>query len=73
MKIITETAKEIMERLKNSAREKESYGPDFNVSESSDWYREMYPVALLERDRQEQLQAMKIIETFLRQKSLGFG
>ena len=58
MKIITETAKEIMERLKNSAREKESYGPDFNVSASSDWYREMYPVALLERNRQEQLQAM---------------
>ena len=58
MKIITETAKEIMERLKESAREKESYGPDFNVSESSDWYREMYPIALLERNRQEQLQAM---------------
>ena len=58
MKIITETAKEIMERLKESARSKESYGPDFNVSESSDWYREMYPIALLERNRQENLQAM---------------
>lgn len=58
MKVITETTKEIMERLKNSAREKESYGPDFNVSEGSDWYREMYPIALLERNRQEQLQNM---------------
>lgn len=58
MKIITETTKEIMERLKKNAREKESYGPDFNTSENSDWYREMYPIALLERNRQEQIQAM---------------
>ena len=46
MLIETKNAKMFMEDMKTSARKTENFGPDFNVEEGSDWYRQEYPKAL---------------------------
>lgn len=46
MLIETKNAKSFMEDMKNAARKTENFGPDFNVDDNSDWYRQEYPKAL---------------------------